>query len=106
LGNKSKLFFRNQIFLTLCNKNKLEINQNILAFAEFDYEKPTYFIDYLRTYTKKYSFVFGEYTAKWNEHVDPIFVETLTSKGMGFSFNMAEMQEILNVDELVYGFLV
>jgi hypothetical protein len=77
----------------------MEFQENILDFVYFKYDKPTDFVDYLRTYTNKYSFVFGKYTAKWNEHIDPNFVETLTSKGMGFSFNMAEMQEILNVDE-------
>lgn len=77
----------------------METHDNILAFVDFDYEKPTDFVDYLRHYTNKYSFVFGDYTAKWNEHEVPTFVETLTSKGMGFSFNMAKMERILNVDE-------
>ena len=91
--------FRHQISFTLCNKDQNEINNNFLSFVDFDYEKPTDFVDYLRHYTKKYSFVFGDYTAKWNEQDAPNFVDTLTSKGIGFSFNIADMKDILNLDE-------
>lgn len=48
---------------------------------------------------------FQERKAVWNQRDDPPFADVLTVASIGFSFNMLDMEEILNVDKLVRKFI-
>jgi hypothetical protein len=42
---------------------------------------------------------FEEQTATWNRKFAPEFIETFTKRGMGFTFNLQNVSDILNSDE-------
>lgn len=42
---------------------------------------------------------FMNLTAEWNTFYAPKFAEILTTRGYGFSFNILEAKDLLNVDE-------
>lgn len=42
---------------------------------------------------------FKNQTAEWNTYYTPQFAEILTTRGYGFSFNILEAEDLLNVDE-------
>lgn len=43
---------------------------------------------------------FKNQTAAWNTLYTPKFAEILTTRGYGFTFNILEAKDLLNVDEL------
>ena len=41
---------------------------------------------------------FKNQTAEWNSYYAPKFAEILTTRGYGFSFNILDAKDLLNVD--------
>lgn len=70
---------------------------NYLLNGTFEYEKNSDFVDYVNNMTKRREW-FANRRALWNRKHEPPVAETLTRGGIGFSFNMLNMEEILNVD--------
>jgi acid-sensing ion channel, other len=68
-----------------------------LTLNSFNYSKTSDFVDDLRSigYPR---FWFKHSLGSWNNDLDPIFAETLTRNGIGFSFNLAEESSLINLN--------
>lgn len=71
----------------------------------FNFTSNTEVVEFLRNMTEQRNW-FDERQASWNTILDPPFAETITARGIGFTFNIIDSEDLLNLsvlsEDLVY----
>lgn len=73
----------------MCNDNYIITN--------LDFTQASYPLEHIMETLKSYSHIewFRNQTAAWNTFYQPEFVEVLTQRGFGFTFNMLPRKDLL-----------
>lgn len=66
-----------------------------LGDMSFNFSKKSEFVEFLRNMTEQRSW-FDESRATWNSWSEPQFIETILNQGLGFTFNMIDLEDLLN----------
>lgn len=74
----------------------IDDDQFLLGQTNFNYSSTSEFVEFLRTMTDQRSW-FESAQATWNGLDEPQFVETILSQGLGFTFNMIDLADLLIV---------
>jgi hypothetical protein len=85
--------YSNEICATLCYDIRVV---DFLRHFDFKYERTSDFVDLIKTFYSNASLWKQSHRSLWNSMKKPPYVETLTKKGFGWTFNMLEDEKLLN----------
>jgi hypothetical protein len=101
------LFLRNKTFVNEYIKNNNLVETYLTEVAVCTYGSQLYkypFENYENAFVPtllnfSYAHQFDKQEAVWNSQFETVFAKRLTSQGFGYSFNILDVNEILNIDE-------
>lgn len=92
---RNPIYFRTMVEMPICEE-KPEFN---MQKYPFNYSRRSDFVDeLLRMKSSAQQRWFDERKASWRSDLNPNFLESLTTNGIGFTFNTFGAAELLNVD--------
>lgn len=65
------------------------------SYLKYEFEKPSDFVEHLKKWLPQRSW-FNDSEIVWNKKFRPFFAEILTVQGIGFTFNLAKAEQLIN----------